>query len=95
MESVSVPACYRFIVNGRVQGVFFRQSSKQCADTLGLTGWVRNRQDGSVEGLACGTSEALESFRQWLDEGPPAARVDRVDWQPQTWCPARGFEVRR
>ncbi|MDT0497857.1 acylphosphatase [Algiphilus sp. W345] len=86
---------YRFIVTGRVQGVFFRQSTQQTAQRLGLQGWVRNDLDGSVEGLVAGEAEALEAFRIWLAEGPPRARVDSVQWQPGIQAvDSAGFEVR-
>ncbi|HEY1078158.1 MAG TPA: acylphosphatase [Fontimonas sp.] len=86
---------YRFSVHGRVQGVFFRQSTATAARELGLDGWVRNCADGSVEGLARGDGQALERLRAWLQHGPPAARVDRLDWQSCDEVPAPGFDVRR
>lgn len=88
-------ASYRFTVSGRVQGVYFRQSTREQAERLGLSGWVRNRDDGRVEGLACGDAVALEALRAWLQRGPVAARVDAVDWTASTEVPAVGFEVRR
>ena len=86
---------YRFVVTGRVQGVFFRQSVRQQALRLDLDGWVRNREDGLVEGLACGDDDALAALREWLGHGPPAARVDALDWQPSPDRVPAGFEVRR
>lgn len=80
-ESETSGPSYRFRVSGRVQGVYFRQATRQQAEKLGLCGWVRNRADGSVEGLACGAPEALVQLRDWLQKGPPAARVDTLDWQ--------------
>ncbi|MEM5947557.1 acylphosphatase [Spirochaetia bacterium 38H-sp] len=65
-------------VHGRVQGVGFRYSCKIQADKLGITGWVRNMPDGSVELYAEGDETALSSFREWLYRGPSFARVDRV-----------------
>src|SRR5436309_6824649 len=67
------------IVHGRVQGVSFRYYAKAEADRLGLTGWVRNMPDGTVETIAVGSREALEGFVRWLHEGPSGARVTRVD----------------
>lgn len=87
--------CYRFIVSGRVQGVFFRQSTVDRARTLGLDGWVRNRADGRVEGIASGLPEALARLREWLAQGPPAAEVVKVEWLPETEVPDEGFAVRR
>ncbi|MDM4768568.1 acylphosphatase [Solimonas sp. SE-A11] len=87
--------CYRFIVSGRVQGVFFRQSTADTATRLGLDGWVRNLPDGRVEGRAAGSPEALAELRGWLDRGPPAARVDGVEWVAASEILAQGFVVRR
>lgn len=69
-------------VYGQVQGVFFRRSTKDEADKLGLVGWVRNNADGSVEILAVGPRDKLDKFVTWCREGPPLAQVERVeiDW---------------
>lgn len=64
------------IISGRVQGVFFRATAREKAVGLGLTGWVRNRPDGSVELLAEGTDAAVAALLQWCQSGPPRARVD-------------------
>jgi acylphosphatase len=86
---------YRFVVAGRVQGVYFRQSTCDRAMALGLHGWVRNRMDGAVEGLAAGDDPAaLEAFRSWLAKGPPAARVASVEWVPVADEVHTTFEVR-
>lgn len=66
------------IVTGRVQGVGFRASMAREAQALGVTGWVRNRADGSVEAMICGTPEQLAALLLWARRGPPAARVDHV-----------------
>ena len=87
--------CYRFTVSGRVQGVFFRQSTADTATRLALDGWVRNLPDGRVEGMAAGSPDALAELRAWLDRGPPAARVDGVEWKVSNEMPAPGFMVRR
>jgi acylphosphatase len=86
---------YRFVVTGRVQGVFFRQSTRREAQRLGLGGWVRNRADGAVEGLASGAPAALAELRAWLAQGPPAARVDSVSWTADDEPAAGEFAVRR
>lgn len=86
---------YRFVVSGRVQGVFFRQSTAVRARELGLDGWVRNLADGRVEGIARGEPQALAQLRSWLDRGPPAARVDEVTWTPVAEAVPDGFEVKR
>jgi len=71
-------ACRRFRVSGRVQGVFFRATTRDTARRLGLTGWVRNRPEGDVELVACGDEAALKQLEEWLWRGPPHARVDGV-----------------
>jgi acylphosphatase len=69
-------------VRGRVQGVRFREACAQEAEALGLTGWVRNRSDGSVEALLQGPPEQLERMREWLGHGPPMAVVREVAVSP-------------
>jgi acylphosphatase len=69
----------RCLVAGRVQGVFYRASTRSRAESLGVTGHARNLPDGRVEVLACGPSAAVESLCEWLWAGPPAASVTRVD----------------
>jgi acylphosphatase len=71
-------ACARFYVSGRVQGVFFRVSTRDQARALGLTGAVSNLPDGRVAVTACGPPAALDSLQQWLWEGPPQAAVSEV-----------------
>jgi acylphosphatase len=66
----------RFLVSGKVQGVFFRASTRNEALKLGLRGYARNLSDGRVEVVACGESVAVDELEQWLWQGPPAARVD-------------------
>jgi acylphosphatase len=66
-------------IRGKVQGVFFRESTRIEASRLGLTGWVRNRDDGSVEAVAEGEPAALEEFIRWCHRGPQAARVTDVE----------------
>jgi len=75
-------AAFTAIVSGRVQGVGFRFSARREALRLGLTGWVRNLDDGDVELRAEGQRGALADFRAWLQEGPPGAWVERVDARP-------------
>jgi acylphosphatase len=66
-------------VYGIVQGVFFRSSAEEKGSNLGVTGWVKNRRDGSVEILAEGEKEALEALLEWCRKGPPGSRVNKVD----------------
>lgn len=68
----------RFLVRGRVQGVHFRAATRDEALRLGLTGYARNLDDGSVEVLAVGAGEAIDALQRWLHSGPPLARVDAV-----------------
>jgi acylphosphatase len=84
---------YRFTVTGRVHGVGFRATAQSKAAALGLRGWVRNRQDGAVEGLAAGGDAALAAFKAWLWRGPPAARVEAVEWLPTADDGQPGFLV--
>ena len=69
---------YHMICMGRVQGVFYRASTKRKADELGLTGWVRNLPNGDVEVMAYGEKEELEALYQWCKHGPPMASVIQV-----------------
>ena len=69
----------RCFVAGRVQGVFYRASTRNRAETLGVTGHARNLTDGRVEVLACGTPEAVDALCAWLWQGPPSAHVSAVD----------------
>jgi acylphosphatase len=66
-------------VRGRVQGVFFRQSTREQLGRLGLTGSATNRPDGSVEVEAEGDDAALDELQRWLHQGPPRALVTKVD----------------
>lgn len=82
-------------VHGRVQGVGFRDGCERHARQLGLTGWVRNRLDGSVELLAQGEADTLARLRDWLHHGVAAARVDRVEVTARDDAPRQtGFERR-
>jgi acylphosphatase len=69
----------RVIVRGRVQGVFFRYSTREMANKLGVLGWVKNRWDGSVEAIFEGDRDRVEEMIEWCRKGPPGAHVRRVD----------------
>lgn len=91
----------RLKIHGRVQGVFYRQSTREKARELGLSGWVKNMPDGTVEALAAGPEEVVKQLIEWCGNGPAYARVDRVDVQliPQEEVdgepfPEGPFEVR-
>lgn len=70
---------YNITVKGKVQGVFFRQGTKAVADQLGVKGWVRNEQDGSVYIEVEGDEWLLENFLEWCAEGPDRAEVISVE----------------
>ena len=65
-------------IKGRVQGVFFRASTRDIAEKLGVSGWVKNTPEGNVEIRAEGSEEALENFISWCKKGPPQANVTSV-----------------
>ena len=69
-------------IRGQVQGVGYRWSMTQEAEKLGVTGWVRNRGDGSVEAVVAGDASAVQSLLIWARRGPAGARVDAVDMEP-------------
>ena len=80
--------CMVCIISGKVQGVYFRASAKKIAVQLNITGWAKNLSNGNVEIFACGKTSHLESFYDWLQEGPDGAIVqnccrEMVDWQKQ------------
>jgi len=84
----------RIIIHGRVQGVFFRSTAIKEANRLGLSGYVRNRADGTVEAVAEGQREELEQFVAWCRHGPTLAHVERVDisWEEAHGAPG-GFSI--
>jgi len=82
-------------VYGRVQGVYYRQSTRQKAVELGLTGLVRNEPDGSVYIEAEGDPQILAQFQQWCESGPPHAQVTGLDVEEGELQSYEGFEVHR
>lgn len=86
-------SCLRFIVSGRVQGVFFRASTRDKALTLGLCGYARNLMDGRVEVLACGDHASLKELELWLWDGPPMARVSDVTVYEHTEMAFDDFQI--
>lgn len=84
----------RFLVAGRVQGVFFRASARHEALKLGLTGYAKNLPDGRVEVLAIGEPAQIAELERWLAYGPPLAKVDTLRREDVAAEPADGFAVR-
>ncbi len=75
----------RLVISGRVQGVWFRESTRREAVGLGVTGWVKNRPDRAVEVLAEGSEDQVQRLVLWCHHGPPSARVDGVKETPEKW----------
>jgi len=71
------------IISGRVQGVWFRASTKNKAEQLGIKGWVRNTPDGNVEAVFEGDEKVIEEMLEWCNHGPPLAKVDNVQVKKQ------------
>ncbi|QHI99241.1 acylphosphatase [Xylophilus rhododendri] len=86
--------CRHLHIHGRVQGVYYRASMVEQALALGVSGWVRNRRDGSVEALVCGPAEAVEELIDWSRQGPAQARVEGVAVAEAEGPPPAGFEQR-
>jgi acylphosphatase len=84
----------RVVVHGRVQGVFFRDSTQREASRHGVAGWVSNRPDGSVEAVLEGEPEAVERVLGFFREGPRGADVDRVEDFEEEPEGLTGFQVR-
>lgn len=82
-------------VTGKVQGVFYRQSTKEKAETLGITGTVRNLPDQTVEVVATGTPEQLDQLTRWCREGPPRALVTELRIAPAPLQNFRDFNIVR
>jgi acylphosphatase len=84
----------RVRVAGKVQGVWFRAWTTEQATGRGLSGWVRNCRDGSVEALFSGPADQVDSMIEACRDGPPAARVDHIDQHPADPPAERGFHQR-
>jgi acylphosphatase len=88
------PIRCRVVVHGRVQGVFFRDSTEREASGRGLAGWVRNRDDGTVEAVFEGSPEDVHALVEFCGSGPSAADVDGVETAEEEPERLSGFEVR-
>ncbi len=84
----------RALISGRVQGVFFRDSTREKAEALGLSGWVRNLPDGRVEAVFEGDPDRVREMVAWCESGPSSADVDDVSVEDETPEGLSGFEVR-
>jgi acylphosphatase len=88
------PIRRRAIVHGRVQGVFFRDSTRERANAQGVSGWVSNRSDGAVEAVLEGPPDAVDRVLSFLHTGPRSASVDHVDVSDEEPEGISGFSVR-
>jgi acylphosphatase len=86
-------ASIRVRISGRVQGVWFRAWAAEQARELRLSGWVRNRRDGSVEAVFSGPEATVREMIERCREGPPAARVERIVEQPEAPADRPGFHL--
>ena len=84
----------RVVAHGRVQGVWFRGSTRDRAETLGVSGWAANRPDGTVEAVLEGDPDAVDAVVRGMREGPRSADVDRLDVTDEEPEGLSGFDVR-
>ncbi|MFO8090697.1 MAG: acylphosphatase [Desulfatiglandaceae bacterium] len=75
----------KLIIEGRVQGVWFRDSTRRQAVSTGVGGWVKNRADGKVEAVLEGDADSVDRLAQWCRQGPPGAGVTGVHEQEEPW----------
>ena len=88
-----MPNARLFTIRGRVQGVFFRATTRRVAESLGLSGYAINLPNGDVEVLAFGDSGAVDSLGDWLQQGPDMARVDKVSVETVDVDVPAGFQI--
>jgi len=94
MNRLSDSVAVKVRIYGRIQGVWYRGWTETEANELGLFGWVRNRQDGSVEALLIGQKPSVDIMLKRLGEGPPAAKVERVETEEARGVAPNRFEVK-
>jgi acylphosphatase len=82
INTIPVLKTLHLVIHGRVQGVFFRQSMQREAQYLAISGWVRNRSNGTVEAVVHGDPAAVDAMVRWAHKGPEMAHVERVDVYP-------------
>ena len=83
------------LIKGDVQGVFYRATARDKAEELGVTGWIKNTEEGDVEALASGSEEQLNKFTMWCKVGPPKASVTDVAVTKQPEASFTGFKIIR
>lgn len=83
----------RFIISGRVQGVWYRKHAKEKADELGVLGNVKNLKDGTVELMAQGEASLVNTLLKWCRKGPPLAHVERVTTEELPLATYKGFKI--
>ncbi len=88
-----MPRARRFTITGRVQGVWFRDSTRRVAESLGISGHAINLNDGNVEVFACGEEAAIKQLADWLHDGPRMAKVSQVIEDDATWEDVQGFRI--
>ena len=86
--------CIHCVVSGKVQGVWFRASTKEQADRLAITGFAKNLPDGRVEVFACGERENIAELAAWLKHGPALAEVTETVCDEKPWQAMEGFHTR-
>ena len=83
------------LISGKVQGVFFRDSSKKIAQRLNITGWIKNRQDDKVEAMISGEEKNLNAFIDWCKSGPERAKVEEVIVSTKEKTYFEKFEIKK
>ena len=82
MKQISTSLSLHLVIHGRVQGVFYRDTMRRMALSLGIAGWVRNLPDGTVESVVQGDAPAVDAIVQWAHRGPVHAQLSRVGVSP-------------
>jgi acylphosphatase len=93
-DGTGAVVCRQVVVSGRVQGVFYRRSCQRAADAAGVTGWVANRPDGSVEAVLEGPAGAVDEVLRWMGTGPRDAEVTHLEVHDRAPTGASRFQVR-
>jgi acylphosphatase len=91
-QTASPKVTLSLVIHGRVHGVFFRDSMRREAEKLAVSGWVRNRSDGTVEAVVHGKSADVDAIVRWAKRGPEHARVEQVEIEPVAGA-YTGFEI--